>query len=259
MWREEPNEIGAKASARKIIKYFGITTPEHICVEDIAMALGVYVHEAPLKGAEARLTRKGKKGIIRLKEDISFHKKRFAVSHELGHWERHAGISQLFYCTSEDLNGYNNSIPEVEANAFAGELLIPSILVGDEIHRNDPDINIIRGLSDTFDTSLMVAAIRFTELCPENCIVVFSENGQIKWWHKKKDCFLWIDTKIPVSRGSIAWDCFNGSNATDAMQEVEQDAWLPPNCRRRDHTLYEQSLKLGDYPTVLSLLWYSED
>ncbi len=86
--RTKPDLIEARYRARHVCKALNITSPEDIVVEDIAMARGVYVTEGRLDGAEARLVRSGERGLVRLKADLpEVGRKRFAVAHELGHWE----------------------------------------------------------------------------------------------------------------------------------------------------------------------------
>ncbi len=123
------NLTRARFTADKLIKRFAITRPEDIALEDIAMTLGILVIDDHLEGAEARLLRKGGKGIIRVKADIpEIGRRRFAIAHEIGHWELHADLSQWALCSEADVLGYSGSPPEIEANAFASGLLMPTPL-----------------------------------------------------------------------------------------------------------------------------------
>ena len=62
----------AEQKASGIIDRYGITSPEHIRLEDIAFDLGVRIVERPLTGAAASLVRWGRYGTIRVSdiEDI---------------------------------------------------------------------------------------------------------------------------------------------------------------------------------------------
>ena len=86
----------AEIAASKTLRRFGLRDPRRLVLEDLAMALGVVVIDAPLQGAEARLVRRGEKGLIRVSEDIpELGRRRFAIGHELGHQiERHPGFGQ---------------------------------------------------------------------------------------------------------------------------------------------------------------------
>jgi hypothetical protein len=113
----EPDISRAHYEAFKLIKEFAITKPEEILVADLAMALDVYVREEALIGAEARLLRNKRKGIIRISSTIQQPgRKRFAIAHELGHWKLHNEVLQI--CTEEDLHGPGSKTIEAEANAL---------------------------------------------------------------------------------------------------------------------------------------------
>src|SRR3989442_8358090 len=99
--------VRAAAKAREIIAGFGITEASQIDVEAMAFARGVLVLERPLRGASARLVRRGQRGVIAVREDIREPgQKRFGVAHELGHFELHKKIDQLALCTEDMLSWY---------------------------------------------------------------------------------------------------------------------------------------------------------
>ncbi|MEJ2744175.1 MAG: ImmA/IrrE family metallo-endopeptidase, partial [bacterium] len=113
---------GAKLAAADIIYNLGISSPQQIQVEDIAMTRGVFVKEDAMRGADSWLIRKEGIGLVRINASIPQKgRKRFAAGHELGHWELHNDLSQAFLCTEADLAGYIRSAPEIEANIFSAE------------------------------------------------------------------------------------------------------------------------------------------
>src|SRR5690348_18302572 len=112
---DKPNLMRAQGAAFRINERFGVIRPGQLDVEDLAMALGVIVIYGRLDGAAGRLVRKGNSGIIRINSSISLEGAiRFAVSHELGHWELHAQYSQMFLCTEADMRDYDRSPLEIE-------------------------------------------------------------------------------------------------------------------------------------------------
>ena len=184
----KPDLIEARYRARFVCELLNITSPADIVVEDIAMARGVYVTEGRLDGAEARLLRSGNKGLVRLKADLpEVGRKRFAAAHELGHWEMHAGVSPFALCTTEDIAAYGGTAQEIEANAFAGELLMPTLLVRPRCEDVTPHLDAIRAVAGEFQTTLTAAAVRFVEECRETCVVVFSVDRKVKWWRASLD------------------------------------------------------------------------
>lgn len=180
----QPNEHLARAEARRLWKTYGFMNPQDLVLEDLAYANGIVVMESRLDGAEARLIRNDTNGIIRVNQEITqLGRKRFAVAHEIGHWFLHARVSQVLACTAEDMVAkYKSSSPEIEANYFASELLMPSALFRDRIRAQEPSLYLIEQLASEFATSLTAAAVRYVELRDDYCAVVFSEGGKIRWW-----------------------------------------------------------------------------
>jgi Zn-dependent peptidase ImmA (M78 family) len=255
------NLTHARHAADKLIKRFTITCPEDIALEDMAMASGVLVVEDHLEGAEARLLRKGGKGIIRVKAGIpEIGRRRFAIAHDLGHWELHADLSQWALCSEADLLGNSGSPPELEANAFASELLMPTALFRPRCERAEPNLALIKALAHEFHTTITATAIRFVEECREMCVVVFSENGRVGWWRSSnRQPGLWIEPRQTIHPTSVAWDCLKDKPVPNTMQRVPAEAWFQELRREPTVEVYEQSMRLGRYPTLLTLLWMVED
>lgn len=245
----------AKAVAYKLNQSLGIASPQDIVLEDIAMSRGVLVVEGTLEGAEARLVRKGNKGIIRVKPGLSQSgKRRFALAHELGHWELHKDQTQLKFCSEKDLHDYTNSDMEIEANTFASEFLMPTVLFRAKCENAEPDLNLIKQLEQEFQVSLTASAMRFVEETNRACLVVFSENGTVSWWKRSAKCdFVWIEKNYEIKEGSVAWDRMRD----EIMEPQEKESVDPEVWFARDGIgeVYEQSIKLGRYPTILTLLW----
>jgi Zn-dependent peptidase ImmA (M78 family) len=145
------------------------------------MALGVLVVVGRLDGAAARLVRQGSKGIIRISDRITVSGgQRFAAAHEIGHWEMHGEYSQLFLCTESDMRDYDRSPLEIEANTFASELLMPSVLIRPLCQDADPSLTLVGQLAEQFRTLRTATAIRLVSESTRKCMVVYSENGRVK-------------------------------------------------------------------------------
>src|SRR5437867_11498223 len=98
----QPSNVIAHAEAAGVWRLYGLRSPAELVLEDLALAMGVLVLDGPLDSADARLIRRGKKGIIRVKDTIpETGRRRFAIAHELGHWLLHTKVSQVLACTSE--------------------------------------------------------------------------------------------------------------------------------------------------------------
>lgn len=246
----------AKLAAMKLVNEFVIREPRDIRLGEIAAAKDAFVIEEGLQGAEARLTRNGKFGIIRLRGDIpEIGRRRFALGHELGHWLLHAKLSQFEYCTSNEIEGYVNSEPELSASAFAAELLMPTRVFGPRCRYANPDLELIKQLASEFDTTLTATAARFVQESKADCVAVFSENGVVKRWVKRDDKGLrvWFRSRQRIGESAFARYCAADRQVPTRMTAVPPEAWFPEIPAVRE--VHEHSTKLGNYPTVLTLLW----
>jgi Zn-dependent peptidase ImmA (M78 family) len=252
------DETRARRLADKIIREYAITRPEEIRLEDISMDRNVLVREGALSGSEAYLIRKGNKGIIRVRKDIpEAGRKRFAIAHELGHWEMHSEENQLKFCSEDDIGGYLGSPMEIEANAFASELLMPTRLVSKEFRSATPSLDLIKALSSAYNVSLTAAAVKFIQISKEDCMAIFSRDGIVRWWRKGKEysSIPGIEKYHPLHLESEACEIFRGRKESTKMVRVPNEAWFPWMRERQGFEVYEQSIRLGNYPTILTLLW----
>jgi hypothetical protein len=237
------------------MQQYGIEHPREIEIEAIAEDQGVTVIDATLLGMEARLLRKGKKGIIRVRAGIpEGGRRRFAIAHELGHWFMHEGISQIFLCTAEDIRDYRKNPVEIEANAFAAEFLMPRSIFQPFIAKKEPTIDNLKLCAEEFRTSLTATAIRFTELSTHQTIVVLSRRGQIRWWRPKPDGSRpWIHIGSPLHPESLAAHC-SEEDPLSPIEQVPNEAWLDDNDFSRRVEVTEQSILMPAYDTILTIL-----
>lgn len=248
----------AEARASALVRYYGISHPDQIVLEDIAFDRGIVIYDGGVIGAESWLLRKGNRGIIRLSGRVRDpSRRRFAIAHELGHWECHFDLSQAWVCTTSDLYGYRGSSPELEANAFASALLMPYDLFR-PLMPEDFNIGIIRQLSSAFRTSLMATAQRFVALTPLDCYVVFSDatTGQVRWWkfsHEKPDLYIPSRHVIPVESSAYRCDTIPGEEP--GMCEIEPEVWFPRSWNAGRYQIFEDSVVLGGYGVVMTLIW----
>lgn len=253
---EKANLIRARGVANDIIEELCITAPDQIQLEAMAMHRGLLIMEAPLKGADALLVRKGDHGLLKVKKGISnIGRKRFITAHDFGHWELHKGQSQWKIFSDSDLKGYLHSPMELEATMFASELLMPTKMFRPLCQDIEPDLKSIISLADTFKVSLTACAIRFIQENNNPCVVVFSDRGKVTWWKANDNCpRVWIEKNQLIHNYSYAADCVNSNDFQIRGGDVEntkywfKDASLPEG-------VYEESIRLGDNDKILTLLW----
>jgi len=259
MLEAKPNKIFAVGRAIQLWTLYGFSSPSELVLEDLALALGVLVMEAPLDRADARLIRKGCRGLVRLKVDIAEPgRKRFALAHELGHWLLHKELSQIRACTDQNMvNKYKASAPEVEANYFAAELLMPEKLFTPRLKKSRLSFDLIKSLAQEFGTSLTATAIRCAEVTDDYWAIVVSENGAVKWWRGSEnfeECF-WIEAGTPVSPNTVAGSIFQGEPAQTTPIEVDTAEWAECKPDYDHEILIEEALQLDACNQVLSLLY----
>ncbi len=109
--------------------------------------------------------------------------------------------------------------------------------------------------------SLTATAMRFVELCPEPCALVWSTRGRVAWWDAGEGFALWIEPGSPLARETAAYDVGRGEHDDDDAVRVEADAWgeawdgARSGDRGEELDLWEHSMALPEYDAVLTLLW----
>ena len=250
----DPDISGARRAARGIIAEYGITDPCGICLPDIAFARNVIVREEELIGAEGRLLRQGSWGVVRVRRNAAYPgRTRFSIGHELGHWERHMRISQAWLCSSREIHAYSGSAAELEANAFAGELLMPATMLKPRIH-SGLGMKMLCDLADEFKTSLTATAVRAIQETDEDAYVIFSQEGVIQWCSRSRRADRFIPRGFCTRDNSHALDCRNTPENSCGMQEVDTDAWFDHRHGDERIDVWEESVCFPDLGTVMTLL-----
>lgn len=253
-----PDRRAAAQKAKEIVKDLAIEEPSHIIIEDIAFTRGAIVKEEQMKGADGRLATLDGQGLITIREDISEPgRKRFVIAHELGHYELHSETVPLTSCHEDDFLKWNadNQQMEVEANHFAGELLMPEDMFKKCLAGKVLSAGLLGSLYKTFAVSLTAAAIRFTTLRPEYALVC-SARDRIKWFVVDKVWFpLYLNTKGKVHFESMAYEYFQGNSLPQKFCSIESEAWTDWKVRGK---LTELAIPLGGHNEVLSFLHVEE-
>jgi len=247
-----------KVKACIILRDLKIKEAGELSIEDIAWTRGAIVVENGLRGADARLiyTPGVRPAIIRVNATIThLGRRRFAIAHELGHLELKHNPGAPTECGEKQFVRWYKSQndKELEANLFAAELLMPESMFLKKIEKTLPSLELIEQLADEFQTTLTATAIRYVDLCEEQCALIFSSDGKIIWTRRSSEFHHWITPGRRVSSYSTAADFFSTGNVSKEMEIVRRDAWVE-NASERE-TIKEQSRALRSYNSVLSLLW----
>jgi hypothetical protein len=249
------NVIRAQGAASKLLDLYGFEHPSQINLGAVVVDRGVTVRHGGLKGCEARLVRAGARGIIRVRDsDPKSPRSRFALAHELGHWEIHTD-TQAFICTREKLRDYRNDPIEAEANTFASEFLMPTYMVRPTILGSDLSSQTASRIGSEFNVSLTAAAIRMLLETPHECFLVMSRDKHVEWWVSGSDRFgLWMESKQPLHIESVAYHLPTEVSDNVKSEVVPAEAWFLhlPSPERVE--ISEDSVRLGNTGFILSLL-----
>ncbi len=228
----------------------------------VAQRLGLEVREVDsetFEGALIRVTgRRG--GIIAIKTTIlEPGRKRFTIAHEIGHYIL-PGHDPLGACLPEALESWGGWLPgpELDANEFAAELVLPTRYVRSMLAPGHPDLTNIQRTATEFDASLTATTRKFLQLTDDACAMVWSTMGAIKWYQRSEAFKVSIRTG-PLDRGSMAAHLFReGPQEKPNFEEVNSHVWLnPPNDETVERVL-ECSILLKNYDSVLTLLWIED-
>jgi len=243
--------------ARQILDELGIRHPSELVVEAIARRYGLRVYITPLDGAEGCLVRKGARGTILIREGLDPGKYRFNVSHELGHFLLHPELP-IKPCASTDFVLWSTrESPEREADDFATNLLLPEEFFLPKAKIAAPSLRAISEIAQEFHTSLTATAIRYVKLSGFQCALVVSAQNSVEWFTVSEGFPGWFEKGQKIHPDSFAFDALRGDPIPDSMQPVSAPAWFPQR-RWRDAIIREQSVRLGAYGKVLSLLWIQD-
>jgi hypothetical protein len=249
----------ARQVARTLLRRFGVRAAEHVCIEAFATRLGATIVVGPLDGATAQLVRIGKQIKIILSERIKDEAaRRFCIAHELGHLVLdHPTRPPSELCTNApSMRGAKEQRDyEAEANAFAGELLIPHFLVQSWCEVSPVSMEVPWRIARELRVSILASAIQFAALSSERCAAVLSKKRHVSWFAPSSTFTREIKRGKRIDPESVAWDFFERGEIDDRAQPVPADAWLETSARVE---IVEHSIAAREHGTVLSLLWIPE-
>ena len=227
------------------------------CVE-LARQLGLSVREVDSQGFDGALVRSASemKGIIYVKQTMREQtRKRFTIAHEIGHFILHCG--QSLSCGSTDIEAWkgDQSDPERQADEFASELLLPSVEVLNQIGSQWPSFQLVGAIADHFCVSLTATARKYCDVAPQDCAVVWSVDGIIRWMHPSSRFNHWIPVGEKLGVDSFAAGALAGKVIPQEMQEVAAEEWISSNWLVDNAVICEQTIPMPHYKGCLSLLW----
>ncbi len=156
-----------------------IADPYKICYE-----LGIDVVYRDTDNDGYLICSNGCKIIIISNRISNKHRRRFIVSHELGHFLLHGEsmycCKNLYDTNSDRLNSINQ---EQQANAFASELLLPKIKLKEYLPDGLIKFSNISRLADAFNVSMTMCARKAIQLSKMGSEILLVYNGDRLSWY----------------------------------------------------------------------------
>jgi Zn-dependent peptidase ImmA (M78 family) len=152
----------------------GVTEPP-VPVEQIAVALGIVVVREPFKGdISGMLYREGGRILIGVNSSQAQVRQRFTIAHEIGHFRLHPGHDvhidrDIKVDFRDEVSSLAIHREEIEANAFAAELLMPRRFLQREVldtvaRGKVTERSLIDDLASRFDVSRQAMEFRLVNL-----------------------------------------------------------------------------------------------
>ena len=222
--------------------------------------LGLRVQEVPARGFDGALVRSktAQKGVIAVKASLRERsRKRFTVAHEIGHFvlPHHRLLKTV--CDEGKIDSFDAGLnrPEVEANEFASELLLPSAALAKTFNLSMFSLSQISAVASSFETSLTATIRCFLRLTALPCAMIWSAENQTPWCARSDSFRFFLRLEELPAEGTHAARLFAGVAAPTDYAPVPAEAWLDEAAAERVGTLLEHSICLPNYRAVLTLLW----
>jgi Zn-dependent peptidase ImmA (M78 family) len=181
-------------------------------------------------------------------------RKRFTIAHECGHFLLPGQQDLSSPCTKEKIENWNEQLfrPELDANRFAAEILMPRESVYTYL-RSEPTMESIQSIATVCGSSLTASGFRLVELTSFRGAVVWSQNNSVVWSKSSAEFVRWI-RRGELSDTTFASDCFKQSPVPNKLESVPASAWLFEKGLKDGARIWEHSVSLASYGAVLSLL-----
>jgi Zn-dependent peptidase ImmA (M78 family) len=263
----QPYPASSRKRAREVLAEFNLDT-HPIDPDWIATQRGIRIvteNRFP-KDCFGALVRRGNEFVILVSAGcFNVGHRRFTIGHELGHFHLEGHIDALISRDAPALsfgaNYTNQKDPfEIEADAFASELLMPTPPVTQAIAGRRPGLNVVQDLARDFVVSVSAAAVRLAMLSAEPVVVLLSRDHVLEWaaFSPAFDGHAWIrrrrrgDWAPPRSATTLlARDVDQVRSGATRSDNGVLSEWFDgaPNA-----AVDEEALGLGHYGRVLTIL-----
>lgn len=188
---------------------------------------------------------------------------RFTLAHELGHYlidEHRIALKYGMITPHQSKNGLlNKDLIELEADYFAGCLLMPERLFKDACARKEFSFKLVNELSNIFRASLMAVIFRFIEIGSREFMVIVSKGAIVRWFSKSHDFAkigfrFKVGSHLPIGVVSNTYSNVLDRDFESSVEELDTNYWFYNTYY--DNTLFEQCYYSQVNGYLITLLWF---
>jgi hypothetical protein len=229
-------------------------------VREVAAQLKLELNEVEVDGFDGALIRaEGVSfGAIAVRRGILEEgRKNFTIAHEIGHYVLPGHEKCDDVCLDTDIGNWSDAGRQLEreADEFAAELLIPTAYASPRFSETTPSLQTISAVATDCRASLSATAWRYCDLVPYACGIIW----RIAWSRASEVFGFFIERGKYLEKGTFAHALFEGAEQEyDSPRPVPAHLWLEGRRLSEGAEIWEQSIFLRNYRSVLSLLWIKE-
>jgi hypothetical protein len=233
-------------------------------VRQVAAQLKLELNEVDVDGFDGALIRaEGVSfGAIAVRRGIlEDGRKNFTIAHEIGHYVLPGHDKCDEVCLDTDVGNWSDASKQLEreADEFAAELLIPTSYARPRFSETPPSLQTISAVATDCRASLSATAWRYCDLATYACAIVWSKESRIAWSRASGEFDFFIERGKYLEKGTFARALFEGNKTEGASPSpVPAGLWLDSHRLNEGAEIWEQSVFLRNYRSVLSLLWIKE-
>jgi len=250
--------IAAGTPPEQILSLLGITEPEDLDIEAIAYACGATIVPQPLTGCEANIIGFGDRSIITVNSNSIPTRRRFSSGHELGHWMKDRG-QNAFGCLDSQIDSeWTANNPEVRANRFASDLLLPVGMFAPLAKGRPMTLETVGDLAAVFRMSQTATAIRLVNHGSYPAMLIYYEQGRRKWFLRPSNDIptsLWPHEQLDPH--SVAASLLASTFANNKAGDVRTDRWFERD--NAEKYFIRESCFRTSADSVLVLLWWEDE
>ena len=246
-------------AAEKVLMRLGISKAQDIDLDAIAWHLGAAVKYRHMDKADATIVGSDRHAVIAVNSSRIPSRRRFSLAHELGHWHHHRG--RVLFCAPSDIGNQKGSSldPELQADAFASDLILPGYLVRPAIAKvKNLNLRSVREIAEDFKASLTATLIKILNENAFPFLLICHGKDRRRWFKRASMVPTWWFPREDLDVETFAFEILHGDAEEDSFPRKNgAGAWF--DFRNVDrYEVKEQSFRLPN-EEVLTVVTIPEE